>query len=109
MQVVWFLRVPPKSSFKKLVLSAGLWQYAKMITTLKAPDGLKKSEYKKRQLSNWPPIPYVHEMDLVTSKEESQVFKVKLTDDTCLNMPIYSCGNTEEYLAHIIAVLCIIK
>jgi hypothetical protein len=35
--------------------------------------------------------------------------KVKLWDDTCLNMPIYSCGNTEEYLAHIIAVLCIIK
>jgi hypothetical protein len=30
-------------------------------------------------------------------------------DDTCLNMPIYSHGNTEEYLAHIIAVLHIIK
>jgi hypothetical protein len=24
-------------------------------------------------------------------------------------MPIFLCGNTEEYLAHIVAVLCIIK
>ncbi len=35
--------------------------------------------------------------------------KVKLPDDTCLNMPIYSRENTEEYLAHIVAVLRIIK
>ncbi len=95
--------------FKRLVLSTGLWQYAKMSTTLKSLVGLKNSECKKGQLSNRPPIPYVPEMDLVTSKEEPQVLKVKLLDDTCLNMPIYSHGNTEEYLAHIIAVLCIIK
>jgi hypothetical protein len=44
-------------------------------------------------------------MDLVTSKEQSQVLKVKLPEDTCPNMPIYSCGNTEEYLAHIVSVL----
>jgi hypothetical protein len=48
-------------------------------------------------------------MDLITSKEQPQVLKIKLPDDTCLNMPIYSRGNTEEYLAHIVAVLCIIK
>ncbi len=47
-------------------------------------------------------------MDLVTPKEESQVLKVKLPNDTYLNMPIHSCGNTEEYLAHIVAVLRII-
>jgi hypothetical protein len=35
--------------------------------------------------------------------------KVKLLDDTCLNIPIYSHGSTEKYLAHIVAVLCIIK
>jgi hypothetical protein len=70
---------------------------------------LKNSECKKGQLSNQPPIQYVPETDLVTSKEEPQVLKVKLPDDTCLNMPIYSHGNTEEYLAHIRAGLCIIK
>jgi hypothetical protein len=80
-----------------------------MSTTLKSPDGLMNSECKKGQLSNRPPIPYVPEMDLVTSKEELQVLKVKLPDDTCLNMPIYFHGNTEEYLAHIVAVLRIIK
>jgi hypothetical protein len=98
-----------KVFFQDIVLSTGLWQYAKTSTTLKSPDGLKNSECEQVQLSNLPPIPCVPEMDLVTSKEEPQVLKVKLPDDTCLNMTIYSCGNTEEYLAHIVAVLCIIK
>jgi hypothetical protein len=35
--------------------------------------------------------------------------KVRLPDDTYLNMPIFSRGNTEEYRAHTIAVLRIIK
>ncbi len=104
-----FLQVLLKSSFKKLVLSTRLWQYAKMSTTLKAPDGLKNSKYKKGQLSNRPPTPYVAETDIVTSKEESQVLKVGLPDNSHLNMPIYSCGNTKEYLMHIVAVLRIIK
>jgi hypothetical protein len=80
-----------------------------MRTTLKSPNGLKNLEWEKGQLSNWPPVPYIPVMDLETTKEEPQVLKVKLPDDTCLNMPIYSCGNTEEYLAHIVAVLQIIK
>jgi hypothetical protein len=94
---------------KRLVLSTGLWQHAKMSTTLKSPNGLKDVECKKGQLSNQPPAPYVPVMDLVTTKEEPQLLKFKLPDDTCLNMPIFSCGNTEEYLAHIVAVLHIIK
>jgi hypothetical protein len=95
--------------FKKLVLSTRLWQYAKMITTLKAPIGLKNFECKKGQLSKRPPILYVAETDLTSSKEEPQVLKVKLPDDSHLNMPIYSHGNTKEYLTHIVAVLRIIK
>ncbi len=35
--------------------------------------------------------------------------KVRLPEDSHLNMPIYSCGNTKEYLTHIVAVLSIIK
>ncbi len=108
-KVAGFLRVPPKSSFKKLVLSTGLWQYAKMITTLKAPNGLKNSECEKGQPSNRPPIPCVAERDIVSSKEEPQVLKVMLLDDSHLNMPIFSRGNTEKYLALIVAVLHIIK
>jgi hypothetical protein len=91
------------------MLSTRFWQYSKMSTTLKAPKGLKNSECEKGQLSNQPPILYVAETDIVTSNEEPQVLKVKLLDNSHLNMPIFSQVNTEEYLAPIVAVLHIIK
>jgi hypothetical protein len=80
-----------------------------MSTSLKSPDGLKDAECKKGQLSHRPPIPYVPVVDIVTPKEEPQIFKVKLPDASHLSVPIYSRGNNEEYLAHIVAVLHIIK
>jgi hypothetical protein len=80
-----------------------------MSTTLKAPKGLKNSKCKKGQLSKRPPILYVAETDIVLSKEEPQSWKVRLPDDSHLNMLIFSRGNTKEYLAHIAAVLRIIK
>jgi hypothetical protein len=48
-------------------------------------------------------------LDVVTPKEEPQLYKVKLPDSSQLSIPIYSRGNNEEYLAHVIAVLCIIE
>jgi hypothetical protein len=80
-----------------------------MSTILKSPDGLKNSECKKGQLSSRPPIPYVAEMDIIMPKEEPQVLKVKLPDNSHMNMHIYSRENTQKYLMHIVAVLCIIK
>jgi hypothetical protein len=80
-----------------------------MSTSLKSPDGLKDAEYKKGQLSHWPPIPYVLVVDIITPKEEPQVFKIKLPDMSHLSMPIYSRGNNEEYLTHIVAVLRVIE
>jgi hypothetical protein len=79
-----------------------------MSTFLKSPDGLKDAKCKKRQLSNRPPIPYVPVVDIVTPKEEPQILKVKLPDESHLNIPIYSHGNNKEYIAHIVAVLRII-
>jgi hypothetical protein len=79
-----------------------------MSTSLKSPDGLKDAECKKGQLSHQPPIPYVPVVDIIMPKEEPQLFKVKLPDASHLSIPIYSRGNNEEYLAHIVAVLCII-
>jgi hypothetical protein len=108
-QAAGFLQVLPKSSFKKLLLSTGLWQHAKMSTTLKTPDGLKDAECKKGKLSNRPPIPYVPVVDIVTPKEDPQVFKFKLPYNSHINMHVYSRGNNEEYLTHIVAVLCIIE
>ncbi len=108
-QVARFLQVPPKSLFKRLVLSTGLWQHAKMSTTLKAPYRLKDLEFKKGQLSSWQTVLYVPVTDLVATKEEPHILKVRLPDDTVLNICIYSRGNTKEYLAHIVAVICSIK
>jgi hypothetical protein len=76
-----------------------------MRTTLKSPDGLTDSECEKGQMSNRPPVPYVPPTDLITTKEEPQSLKIKLPDGSIFNMSIYSCGNTKEYLARIVAVL----
>jgi hypothetical protein len=80
-----------------------------MSTSLKSPDGLKDAECKKGQLSHRPPIPYVPVVDIVMPKEEPQHYKVKLPDTSHLSMPIYSSGNSEEYLSRIVAVLRIIE
>jgi hypothetical protein len=80
-----------------------------MSTTLKAPERLEDMECEKGQLSSWPPIPYIPVTDLVTTKEELQVLKIRLPDGYVLNMSFHSHENTKEYLAHIIAVFCIIK
>ena len=80
-----------------------------MSTSLKSPDKLKDAECEKGQLSHWPPILYVSVVDILTPKEEPQLFTVKLPDASHFSMPIYSHGNNEEYLAHIIAVFRIIN
>jgi hypothetical protein len=76
-----------------------------MSTSLKSPDGLKDAKCKKGQLSNRPSILCVPVVDIVTPKEDPQAFKFKLPDKSHLSMPIYSRGNNEEYLAHIVVVL----
>jgi hypothetical protein len=108
-QAAGFLQVLPKSSLKKLLLGTGLWQYIKMSTSLKSPDRLKDAECEKGRLSHQPPIPYVPVIDVVTPKEEPQLYKVELPDVSHLSIPIYSQGNNKEYLAQVVAVLCIIK
>jgi hypothetical protein len=80
-----------------------------MSTNLKSPDMLKDAECKKGQLSQRPPIPYVPVVDVVTPKEDRTVLKVKLPDDSHISVPIFSHGNNEEYIAHIVAVLRIIE
>jgi hypothetical protein len=80
-----------------------------MSTSLKSPDGLKEAKCEKGQLSHRPPIPYVQVGDVVMPKEEPQHFKIKFPDASQLSIPIYSRGNNKEYLAHIVAVLHIIK
>ena len=106
-----FLRLPPKSPFKKLLLGTGLWRYTyvKMSTNLKSTDMLKDVECEKGQLSQRPPIPYVPVVDLVTPKEDPAVLKVKLPDDSHISVPIFSHGNSEKCIGHIVVVLRIIE
>ncbi len=80
-----------------------------MSTNLKSTDMLKDAKCKKGQLSQQPPIPYVPVIDVVTPKEDPTVLKVKLPNDSHISVPIFSRGNNEEYIAHIVAVLRIIK
>jgi hypothetical protein len=110
-QAAGFLRVLLKSPFKKLLLGTGLWRYTyvKMSTNLRSTDMLKNAECKKGQLAQRPPIPYVPVVDLVTPKEDPAVLKVKLPDDSHISVPIFSRGNNEEYIAHIVVVLHIIE
>jgi hypothetical protein len=108
MQAARFLQVPPKSSFKKLVLSTTLWQHAKIRTTFNTPDRLKDSEWKIGQLSSWLPVPYIPLTDLITTKEAPESLKIKLPDEPVFNMSTYSHGNTKEYLKHVVTVLCLI-
>ncbi len=76
-----------------------------MSTTLKSFDRLKDAGCKKGQLSNRPPIPYVPVVDILTPKEDPQVYKVKLPDNSHINMHIYSRGNNKEYHTLIVSVL----
>ncbi len=97
-QTAGFLQVLLKSSFKKLLLGTGLWQHAKMSTSLKSPDGLKDAECEKEQLSHRLPILYISVVDIVTPKEEPQIFKVKLPDALDLSMPYTPMGTTRNTL-----------
>ncbi len=107
--VARFLRVPPKSSYKRLILWVGLYKYAKMSTSNKVPEGLKDSECEKGNLGAWPPILYVLPMDLLQAKENSDAIKLKLPDGTIISMMIFVKGNPKEYLQHFIAVLRLIN
>jgi hypothetical protein len=80
-----------------------------MSTLLKSPKGLKDLECKKGQPSSQPPIPCIPLTDLVTTKEALESLKIKLPDGTDFNMSIFSQGNTKEYLAHVVVVLCLIN
>jgi hypothetical protein len=91
------------------MLGTTLWQYTKIITSLKNPKGLKDLECEKGLLSSRPPIAYVLPRNLLQTKDNAESLKVKLPDGTMYTMVIISKGNTEYYLAHVIAVLCLIN
>jgi hypothetical protein len=78
-----------------------------MSASSKTPEGLKDSECEKGHLGNRPPVPYVPPTDLLQTKDSSEMLKVKLANGTVFSMSIFAKGSLEDYLQHIIAVLCL--
>jgi hypothetical protein len=91
------------------MLGTTLWQHTKISTILKSPEELKDLECEKGQLSSQPPISYVLPTVLVTTKEAAECLSIKFPNGTIFNMSIFSRGNTEEYLAYVVAVLHLIN
>jgi hypothetical protein len=100
-----FLRVPPKSPYKRLIVGTKLYLSSRMITSSKTPKGLKDSECKKGHVSNRPPIPYVPPTELLQTKDSTETLKIKLSEGAVFSMGIFARGSPEEYLQHIVAVL----
>ncbi len=108
-QAYKYLRVPPRSSFKRLLIGTELYLSPKMSVPLKSPEGLKDSECKKWNLSHRPPIPYVPPTDLLpATNSKIETIKIKVADGSTVNMKIFLVGSPEEYLSHIVAVLGLI-
>jgi hypothetical protein len=103
-----FLQVPPWSPFKRLLIGTELYLSSRMSTTSKMPEGLRDSECEKGHLGNRPPVPYVPPTDLLLTKDNMEMLKVKLADGTVFSMSIFARGSPEDYLQHIIAVLHLI-
>jgi hypothetical protein len=89
------LQVPPKSSFKCLILETPLWQYVISSNLKSLPEGLKNPECKKGTPPVRPPIPYVPLTDLLEKWKTKQI-KVELPDGTYFQMLFYGSGNNKE-------------
>ncbi len=92
------LRVPPKLSFKQLILETSLWQHTMSSNLKSPPEGLKPSECKKGKSMAWPPIPYVPPSDLIKKRETTQI-KVKMPNDTNFGMVAFVYETNEDYLS----------
>jgi hypothetical protein len=102
------LLVPPKLSFKRLILETPLWQHTMSSNLKSPPKGLMNSECKKGKLVAQPPILYVPPTNL-HKRQETELIKVKMPDGTNFQMAAFAYGNNEEYIVDLIAVLCIIE
>ncbi len=88
------LQVPPKSSFKQLLLETLLWQFAMSMNLKSPPEGLKNTKCEKGTPPVRLPIPYVPPTDLHEKREMEQI-KVALPDRTKFQMPTYGSGNNK--------------
>ncbi len=91
------LRIPAKSSFKRLILETPLWSYSYSMSSgaKSPPEGLKASECKKGKLGARPPIPYIPPTDLIKKRDREQI-KVKMPDSTNFSMAAFTSSTNED-------------
>ena len=71
-------------------------------------EGLKDLECKQGAITTWPPIPYVAPVDPNKRQEKTKI-KTKLPGGTNYQMVPFRVGSNEDYVNHIIAMICLIK
>jgi hypothetical protein len=106
---------PPRSSFKKLIISTlRQVQGLSTISLAKAvPKGIKDRECDRFALQEHPPVPYVPEKDpvqeTVSLLKSDQSLKTTIGVDVELCLPIWHCGMHEAFLTHLSSALNAIK
>ena len=105
----WIIKSPPRSSFKRLILGTPALLKAIMSgNNIKGTqEVLKDNECERGNVVNRPPIPYVPPTDPYKKRDTEQI-KVKLPDGTHFQMSAFRAGNNEEYIEHVISVLCLL-
>ncbi len=109
-----FVSNPPRSSFKKLIVSTPrlLHNLNTMSLGKAALDGLKDCKCEKMALRKRPPIPFVPEKDSVQKKVssyEDNHLKTLIKEGTELQVPIWHSGMHEAFLIHVGSVREAIK
>ncbi len=101
-----FVSDPPRSSFKKLIVSTPrlLGNLHTMSLVKAAPNGLKDRECEKMALCERPPIPYVPEkgsvQEMVSSYKDNHL-KMLIKEGTELRVPIWHSGMGKVFLIHV--------
>ncbi len=101
-----FVSDPPRSSFKKLIVSTPRLLRNLHTTSLAkaAPDGLKDRECEKMALRERPPISYVPEKNSVqetVSSYKDNHLKTLIKECTELRVPIWHSGIRKAFLIHV--------
>jgi hypothetical protein len=103
-----FLKQPPKSNFKRLILKIGLIKGLKGMSNKSFPKGLKdyvvERGYTRRR-----PIPYIPIQDevseLVTKASRASEYKLELLGGTKVQHALWESGNSESFLKHVMSTM----
>ena len=103
-----FLKQPPKSNFKRLILETGLIKGLKRMSDKAVPKGLKDFEV-ERGYTRRPPIPYIPIQDemseLLKKTSGASEYKLELPGGTKVQHPLWESGNNEAFLNHVMSAM----